>query len=40
MITQSQITIYLNINSILFSGQHGFRNGHSCETVLHELLNI
>jgi hypothetical protein len=34
-----QITIYLNFNGILFSGQHGFRNGHSCETALHELIS-
>ena len=29
----------MNINNILFSGQHGFRNGHSCETALHELIS-
>jgi len=34
-----QITIYLKLNNILFSGQHGFRNGHSCETALHELIS-
>jgi hypothetical protein len=34
-----QISIYLNLNNILFSGQHGFRNGHSCETALHELIS-
>ena len=34
-----QITIYLNLNNILFSGQHGFKNGHSCETALHELIS-
>ena len=34
-----QISIYLNCNNILFSGQHGFRNGHSCETALHELIS-
>ena len=38
-ILASQITIYLNLNNILFSGQHGFRNGHSCETALHELIS-
>ena len=27
------------MNEILFSGQHGFRNGHSCETALHELVS-
>ena len=30
-----QITTFLNLNNILFAGQHGFRNGHSCETALH-----
>ncbi len=25
--------------SLDFSGQHGFRNGHSCETALHELFS-
>ncbi len=24
---------------VYFSGQHGFRNGHSCETALHELFS-
>ena len=37
-ILATQIIIYLNINNILFNGQHGFRAGHSCETALHELL--
>jgi hypothetical protein len=31
----AQITIYLKLNNIFFTGQHGFRNGHSCETALH-----
>ncbi len=35
----TQIIIFLNINKILFNGQHGFRSGHSCETALHELLS-
>ena len=34
-----QITIYANLNGLFFSGQHGFRNGHSCETALHELIS-
>jgi hypothetical protein len=34
-----QISIDLNLNKILFSGQHGFRNGHSSETALHELIS-
>jgi hypothetical protein len=35
-----QITTFLNLNNILFAGQHGFRNGHSCETALHELISL
>ena len=35
----SQILIYLNINKILFNGQHGFRPGHSCESALHEMIS-
>ncbi len=31
--------IIMNLNNILFSGQHGFRNGDSCETALHELIS-
>ena len=27
------------VQNILFSGQHGFRNDHSCETALHELIS-
>ena len=38
-ILASQISIYLSLNKILFAGQHGFRNGHSCETALHELIS-
>jgi hypothetical protein len=38
-ILATQITIYLNVNKILFKGQHGFRSDHSCETALHELLS-
>jgi hypothetical protein len=38
-ILASEISIYLSLNNILFSGQHGFRNGHSCETALHELIS-
>ena len=34
----TQITIFLNINKILFNGKHGFRLAHSWETALHELL--
>lgn len=38
-ILATQITSYLNENSILFNGQHGFRYGHSCETALHEIIS-
>lgn len=33
-----QIIDYLNKEKIIFNGQHGFRNNHSCETALHELI--
>ena len=29
---------YFNINHLFFEGQHGFRESHSCETALHELI--
>ena len=38
-ILATQIIIYTNLHKILFKGQHGFRNAHSCETALHELLS-
>ncbi len=38
-ILAAQIIAYLNKYSILFNGQHGFRNGHSCETALHEIIS-
>jgi hypothetical protein len=34
-----QITDYFVANNLFYSGQHGFRKGHSCETALHELLS-
>jgi hypothetical protein len=34
-----QITSYFIANNLFYSGQHGFRKGHSCETALHELLS-
>ena len=34
-----QNQIFLNTNRILFSGQHGLRSDHSCETTLHELIS-
>jgi hypothetical protein len=37
-ILSTQIIKYLNEYKILYSGQHGFTNEHSCETVLHEIL--
>jgi hypothetical protein len=38
-IISTQIIIHLNLNRILHTSQHGFRNNHSCETALHELLS-
>ena len=38
-ILAEQIVRYTTQNSILFSGQHGFRAGHSCETALHQLCS-
>ena len=37
-ILSMQIKIHLKLNNILYSGQHGFRTFHSCETALHELI--
>jgi len=37
--SMSSIVTYLDKQSILFAGQHGFRKGHSCETALHELIS-
>jgi hypothetical protein len=34
----NQITDYFIANNLFYTGQHGFRKGHSCETALHELL--
>ena len=34
-----QITDYFSANKLFYTGQHGFRKGHSCETALHELLS-
>jgi hypothetical protein len=38
-ILATQITIFSNVNKILFKGQHGFRSDHSRETALRELLS-
>jgi hypothetical protein len=34
----NQIKKYFESNNLFYSGQHGFRRGHSCETALHEIL--
>lgn len=34
-----QIFNYFESNDLFFSGQHGFRKHHSCETALHELVS-
>jgi len=38
-ILNEQIVTYLDNQNILSAGQHGFREGHSCETALHELIS-
>ena len=35
----NQITKYFDNNKLFYSGQHGFRRNHSCETALHELIS-
>ena len=39
-ILATQMTIHFNVCNLFFSGQHGFRSDHSCETALHELISI
>ena len=34
-----QARIYFEVNKLFFSGQHGFRTSHSCESALHELMS-
>ena len=34
-----RIKEYFELNSLLFTGQHGFRANHSCETALHEVIS-
>jgi hypothetical protein len=38
-ILADQIKDYLAKNCLLFPGQYGFRNNHSCESALHEILS-
>jgi len=38
-ILAEQMRIYFNINGLLFAGQHGFRQGHSCDSALHEVIS-
>ena len=33
------MTRYFDKNKLFYSGQHGFRRNHSCETALHELIS-
>ena len=35
----NQIKVHLLNNNLLFHGQYGFRNNHSCESALHEILS-
>lgn len=34
-----QIIIYFNMKNLFYDGQYGFRNDHSCETALHDLIS-
>ena len=38
-ILAEQIRLYFEVNHLFFSGQHGFRTNHSCESALHELIS-
>ena len=38
-ILAEQIRIYFNINNLFCPMQHGFRNAHSCESALHEVIS-
>lgn len=38
-ILAEQLRIYFEVNGLLFNGQHGFRESHSCETALHEIIS-
>jgi hypothetical protein len=39
-IMAADIRLYFDFEKkLLFSGQHGFRAGHSCETALHEIIS-
>jgi hypothetical protein len=38
-ILATQILEYFSINKIIYPSQYGFREGHSCEAALHELLS-
>ena len=38
-ICASQIRDYFVMGKLLYSGQHGLRAGHSCETALHEIIS-
>lgn len=38
-ILAEQIRIYFSTNKLFFSGQHGFREFHSCESALHEIVS-
>ncbi len=33
------MTVYFETNQLFYNGPHGFRNGYSCETALHEIIN-
>ena len=38
-IMADQMRIYFEVNSFFYRSQHGFRNLHSCESALHEIVS-
>ena len=38
-VLSTQIIDYFNKHKLLFKGQHGFRENHSCESALHEIIS-
>jgi hypothetical protein len=38
-ILADQLRIYFLVNKLFFAGQHGFRQSHSCESALREVIS-
>jgi hypothetical protein len=38
-VIQHQVLHYFNSNNLFHKSQHGFREGYSCESVIHELIS-